>query len=112
MTPPKCLRWFLLAALLSILACDHDKGTAEGQTPPAANNGSADSPALVLNLPADTAPAPAFDGERTLQYVKDIVKFGPRPLGSASHKKVEDYIASHLKGDLVEDDIFTADTPE
>jgi len=112
MTPPKCLRWFLLAALLSILACDHDKGTAEGQTPPAANNGSADSPALVLNLPADTAPPPAFDGERTLQYVKDIVKFGPRPLGSASHKKVEDYIASHLKGDLVEDDIFTADTPE
>lgn len=47
-----------------------------------------------------------------MQYVKDIVKFGPRPLGSANHKKVEEYIASHLKGDQVEDDIFTADTPE
>ena len=47
-----------------------------------------------------------------MQYVKEIVKFGPRPLGSASHKKVEEYISTHLKGDQVEDDIFTADTPE
>ena len=34
-----------------------------------------------------------------MQYAKEIVKFGPRPLGSANHKKVEDYIYSHLKGD-------------
>ncbi len=47
-----------------------------------------------------------------MQYVKDIVKFGPRPVGSANHRKVEDYIKSHLKGDQVEDDVFTADTPE
>jgi Zn-dependent M28 family amino/carboxypeptidase len=47
-----------------------------------------------------------------MQYVKDIVKFGPRPVGSANHIKVEEYIASHLKGDQVEDDTFTADTPE
>lgn len=47
-----------------------------------------------------------------MQYVKDIVKFGPRPVGSATHKKVEDYIAAHLKGDQIEDDTFTADTPE
>jgi len=45
-----------------------------------------------------------------MQYVKDIVKFGPRPLGSASHKKVEEYIAAHIKADEVENDIFTADT--
>ena len=47
-----------------------------------------------------------------MQYVKEIVTFGPRPIGSANHKKVEDYITSHLKGDAVEDDTFTADTPE
>jgi Zn-dependent M28 family amino/carboxypeptidase len=47
-----------------------------------------------------------------MQYVKEIVAFGPRPIGSANHQKVEDYIYSHLKGDLVEDDLFTADTPE
>ena len=34
-----------------------------------------------------------------MQYVKEIVAFGPRPLGSANHKKVEDYILAHLKGD-------------
>jgi Zn-dependent M28 family amino/carboxypeptidase len=47
-----------------------------------------------------------------MQYVKEIVAFGPRPIGSANHKKVEDYITSHLKGDAVEEDAFTADTPE
>ena len=47
-----------------------------------------------------------------MQYVKEIVAFGPRPIGSANHKKVEDYILAHLKGDLVEDDDFIVDTPE
>ena len=47
-----------------------------------------------------------------MQYVKDIVAFGPRPIGSANHKKVEDYILAHLKGDTVEDDAFTIDTTE
>src|SRR2546426_5765877 len=35
-----------------------------------------------------------------------------RSIGSANHKKLEAYILSHLKGDTVEDDAFTADTPE
>jgi Zn-dependent M28 family amino/carboxypeptidase len=64
-----------------------------------------------LTLPPDSGPAPAIDADRTLQYVKEIVALGPRPIGSANHKKVEDYIATRLKGDQVEDDTFTADTP-
>ena len=55
---------------------------------------------------------PLFDSARAMQYVKEIVAFGPRPIGSANHKKVEDYILAHLKGDEVENDVFTADTPE
>lgn len=47
-----------------------------------------------------------------MQYVKEIVDFGPRPVGSPNHKKVEDFIASRLKSDTVENDSFTADTPE
>ena len=47
-----------------------------------------------------------------MQYVKEIVAFGPRPIGSANHKKVEDYIHAHLKGDVVEDDAFDIDTTE
>jgi len=46
-----------------------------------------------------------------MQYVKDVVAFGARPIGSANHKKLEDYITSHLKGDQVEVDAFDADTP-
>ncbi|MFZ0802896.1 MAG: M28 family peptidase, partial [Terriglobales bacterium] len=37
---------------------------------------------------------------------------GPRPIGSANHKKVEDYILAHLKGDLVEVDDFIVNTPD
>ena len=43
--------------------------------------------------------------------MKETVAFGERPVGSANHKKLEDYITSHLKGDDVEDDAFVADTP-
>jgi glutaminyl-peptide cyclotransferase len=65
-----------------------------------------------LTLPPDDGPPPAFDAERAMKYTEEIVKFGPRPIGSANHKKVEDYFIAHLKGDEVESDSFTADTPE
>ncbi len=65
-----------------------------------------------LSLPPDSGPPPVIDSVRAFQYVKEIVAFGPRPLGSANHKKVEDYILAHLKGDEVENDTFTANTPE
>jgi glutaminyl-peptide cyclotransferase len=109
------------------LACDRDKNTAHAKSAPLlakdARNGaprnsiaptdaSAEENRPALSLPADSGPPPAFDGDRAMQYVKEIVKFGPRPVGSANHKKVEDYIESHLKGDVVENDVFTADTPE
>lgn len=41
-----------------------------------------------------------------MQYVKEIVAYGPRPIGSENHRKVESYIAAHLKGDEVERDDF------
>jgi glutaminyl-peptide cyclotransferase len=107
----KSLRWILLACMLIWLACDRDKDAAQGQDKvqtPAASAASAP----VLNLPPDSGPPPAIDANRAMQYVKEIVNFGPRPLGSANHKKVEEYIDSRLKGDDVEDDVFTADTPE
>jgi len=46
-----------------------------------------------------------------MQYVKEIVAIGPRPPGSAGHKKVENYILSHLKGDSVDHDTSIAKTP-
>jgi Zn-dependent M28 family amino/carboxypeptidase len=110
MSAANSLRWILLAGALTFLACDRDKDTAQVQAPPAPAASETTGPALTF--PPESGPPPAFDGDRAIQYVKDIVKFGPRPLGSDNHKKVEDYITAHLKGDDVEHDTFTADTPE
>jgi len=108
----KVFSWILLAGALALLACDRDKdvATATPQTPAATVNAASDS-TPALKFPPDSGPPPVFDGNRAMQYVKEIVKFGPRPLASANHKKVEDYLAGRLKGDAVEDDSFTADTP-
>jgi glutaminyl-peptide cyclotransferase len=105
------LQVLLLTGILSCLACNRDTSSAAAsQTPPPAA-ATQDTSLPTLTLPPDNGPAPNFDGNRAMQYVKDIVKIGPRPLNSPAHKKVEDYIKSNLKGDTVEDDIFTADTP-
>src|SRR6201984_3136564 len=56
--------------------------------------------------------APKINATRAMQYTKEVTAFGARPIGSANHKKLEDYIVSHLKGDEVDFDAFTADTIE
>ncbi len=94
----------LCACFLSLLACDRQKPAAPEQA-------SAASPANV-DLPYDSGPPPTFDAARAMQYTREIVAFGPRPIGSKNHQKLEEYIYSHFKGDLVTDDLFTADTPE
>ncbi|MGO9123400.1 MAG: M28 family peptidase [Terriglobales bacterium] len=99
------LRVAPLLLTLILLACARDK-EAEGTVAPAPG-----APEVAAAVP-DTEPAPSFDSARAMQYVKEIVAFGPRPIGSANHRKVEDYIHDHLKGDLVEDDDFITDTPE
>jgi len=104
------LAWFVaLAGGLVVIACDRDKDAAPAQTTSVSASAPPSSP---LKFPPDEGAPATVDGDRAMQYVKDIVKFGPRALGSANHKKVEEYISSHLKGDQVEDDTFIADTPE
>ena len=107
--------WILLVGLLLVgLACNPSKDAAQekdkSQSAPSIR--TADTALPTLSFPPESCPPPTFDPNRAMQYVKEIVAFGPRPVGSANHKKVEDYITSHLKGDTVEDDAFTADTPE
>jgi hypothetical protein len=106
----KFLATALLSLTLALPGCNDDK-KPQAQSAPPTYPPAHESALPSLTLPPDSGPPPAFDADRAMQYVKDIVKFGPRPLGSANHKKVEQYIASHLKGDEVEDDSFTADTP-
>jgi glutaminyl-peptide cyclotransferase len=61
--------------------------------------------------PKLNAELPAFNANRAMQYNREVVAFGTRPVGSANHKKLENYIYAHLKGVQVEDDLFTASTP-
>jgi Zn-dependent M28 family amino/carboxypeptidase len=101
----------LLSFALTVASCcGHSKDAPQVKAQSPASITPADTP--KVSLPPDTGPPPTFDSARAFQYIKEIVAFGPRPLGSANHKKVEDYILAHLKADEVENDIFTADTPE
>jgi glutaminyl-peptide cyclotransferase len=101
-------------ALGCLVACSKGSSAAP---PDNASVASAAAPSQPVAPAADSAPPesgslPQIDSKRAFQYIKDVVAFGPRPIGSDNHKKLENYITSHLKGDLVEDDAFTADTLE
>ena len=100
-----------LTLSLSLFACAREKEAAAAPQEPASSTSVQPATASSTAL-AELGPPPAFNSARAMQYVKEIVAFGPRPIGSANHEKVEDYIHSHLKGDLVEDDAFTVDPTE
>jgi Zn-dependent M28 family amino/carboxypeptidase len=100
----------LLSLAVTLISCDHDRDANQANVQIPASITPAQTPKPAL--PPDSGPPPTIDGGRAMQYVKDIVAFGPRPIGGANHKKVEDYILAHLKNDTVEQDAFTADTPE
>jgi CheY-like chemotaxis protein len=55
--------------------------------------------------------APKIDGQRALEHVKALVAMGPRPVASAAHKKMEQYIVARLAGAELEDDAFEQQTP-
>jgi glutaminyl-peptide cyclotransferase len=78
---------------------------------PAPTNVSLQTATTESSAPAGSVTAPKVNGARAMQYTREAVAFGPRPVGSAAHKKLEAYIRSHLKGDQLEEDAFTGDTP-
>src|SRR6185312_8017910 len=67
--------------------------------------------------PAPTKPiptiAPAFNGERAMQHVRQQLDIGPRPPDTIALGKTRDYIINELKsyGLRVSTDEFTAKTP-
>src|SRR5438270_6059590 len=95
-----------LVFLLLASGCAQSKSAPEAKAPTEVTPVA--KPALFAT---PQAPAPTVNANRTMQYVKEIVAIGPRPPGSAGHKKVESYIINHLKGDSVEHDGFTTKTP-
>ena len=51
------------------------------------------------------------DGQRALQYTREVVAFGPRYVGSPGHAQTEAYLRKELSGDNLQEDTFTASTP-
>src|SRR6185437_4191620 len=93
-------KFILVLAAVGLAACSKaNNADAAGAVVPVAVHADASAAA------AESAP-PAFNANRAMQYVKEIVALGPRPIGTENHKKVEKYILAHLKGDDVEQDAF------
>ena len=97
----------ILAGAISCNAGSTDAQKAAIAQPNEIHDGSAEVPAAP-----DVGSAPRINAARAMQYTKEVTAFGARPIGSANHRKLEHYILSHLKGDEVESDSFTADTVE
>jgi Zn-dependent M28 family amino/carboxypeptidase len=90
-----------LLVMLAFSACTRNPNVSAAEPAP--------RPAPV----ASPAPAglPHADGERALQYTREVVAFGPRYIGSPGHAKIEAYLRRQLKGDNLQEDTFTTDTP-
>lgn len=94
-------KFILVLAAVGLSACSKaNNADAASAVVPALVHADISSSAAVDSTP------PAFNANRAMQYVKEIVALGPRPIGSENHKKVEKYILAHLKGDEVEQDSF------
>lgn len=99
--------------LAATIACNQGKSNDAPASAAASESNPVASTTTESAAPApDTPEAPKINAARVMQYTKEVTAFGARPIGSANHKKLEDYIVAHLKGDPVEDDAFTADTVE
>lgn len=99
----------LLGLLASFSACAHSTSTTQASDP----KPSPSAPPQNTAVPPgpDNSP-PEFNASRAMEYVKEIVAFGPRPLGGEGHKKTENYILARLKGVDVERDDFEITTSE
>jgi glutaminyl-peptide cyclotransferase len=99
----------LLTAVLGLAACAQEKGAPQEQQahPPQTEASTAPAAEVPAALP-DDAPAPQVSGARAMQYVREIVAFGPRPVGSVAHAHLEAYLRAQLKDDGLEEDSFTA----
>ena len=106
-----CLAACVCCLAVSLLACSRQKSAAEAADK-SPSTSAAETKDINVMAPPESGSLPTINAARAFQYTKEVTAFGPRPIGSANHKKLEGYIYAHLKGDEVVDDVFMADTPE
>jgi glutaminyl-peptide cyclotransferase len=108
---------FCAGALLALPACSKQQSptsaanASEGKRQTAATpDPKVEQVAAITDVPSQSQ-LPNMDGDKVMQYVKEVVAIGSRPVGSPGHEKLQQLIHSKLKGDQVEDDTFTGQTP-
>jgi glutaminyl-peptide cyclotransferase len=102
--------------MLPVAGCSRGpspEARAAGSSAPPGNGSPPAAASAVSTSPSspETGPAAHFNGDAAMQYVRQVVAFGPRPAGSAAHQKLENFLRSQLKADSLEEDAFTASTP-
>lgn len=117
---PRACFWLALGLVLTALLFAGCKSTGKAEQPVVmgdvpsggSTSGRWQPVAADFVMPKDAAPAPRVDGKRAMQYVRETVAFGSRPIGSPAHRQVEDYIHQKLAAWHVAavDDAFTAQT--
>ena len=100
------LATLVVGSMLMLSSCKGDRQKPAPESAPAA----ATPNAADFDPPANAPAAGKVEGKRAIQYTKEIVDFGPRPVGSPTHIKVENYIKSNVQGLQVEEDKFTGNT--
>ena len=99
-----------LMLALAMPACSQTPADSQGKKAEAKPPATA-APAGSATHRSAEGTAGRIDPARAMQYVREMVALGPRPVSSPAHRKLEDYLRAHLKGDNVETDEFTASTP-
>jgi glutaminyl-peptide cyclotransferase len=94
---------------LGLGGCTDQKITAAAPQEHAAASAALQS---VASASVNYGAPPRVSGERAMQYTRDVVAFGPRYVSSPGHAKTEAYLRSKLKGDDLQEDKFTASTPD
>ncbi len=102
----------LASVILAVVMCSCGQACARNKTTPPAAETPAAAAAPVAVARTERPAQRLVNGARTMQSIREIVGFGPRYLGSAGHKKFEDYLRRQLHKDTVEEDEFAVDSPE
>ena len=79
-----------------MLAACNGRGPQEPSIASAATDKAKPSKTVHAAAPESIA-VQRVNAERALRYVREIVGFGPRPMGSEGHRKVEAYLRARLK---------------
>ncbi len=100
-----------LAPCLFFAACDQNHTASAASSTPAAQPAATEAAGAKEVTPV--GPQLHIDGNRAMQYVKEIVAFGPRWDGSPGQQKLGAYLHTKLKADgaEIEEDAFTQQTP-